>query len=260
MEMKTLGPLQRLADLFRRGESRSAQTGARVSERLVTVSRMAADDTFDEYRTSIQGLIESDAEERLAEHGRNTVAREEKKSFLMQLFTRLVNPLNVLLIVLTIVSVLTNDYDGATIIGLMVVLSVALSWIQEARSNNAAEKLRAMVKTTATALRREEVEEPEDEEEGGKEAKEEGEEEEKKPRITYKAVRKQVPIDELVPGDLVQLSAGDMIPADVRLLSAKDLFVNQSALTGESLPVEKSANAVEDAKGSPLDLPNLCFM
>ena len=73
-------------------------------------------------------------------------------------------------------------------------------------------------------------------------------------------MRKQVPLDELVPGDLVQLSAGDMIPADVRLLSAKDLFINQSALTGESLPVEKSASAVEQAAGSPLDLPNLCFM
>src|SRR5579859_6364843 len=171
MEMKALGPLQRLADLFRRGESRSAQTGARVSERLLAVSRMAADDTFDEFHTSIQGLIESDAEERLAEHGPNTVAREEKKSFLVQLFTRLINPLNILLIVLTVVSVLTGDMDGATIIGLMVVLSVALSWIQEARSSNAAEKLRAMVKTTATALRSEEVEqEPKEgeEEEDGK--------------------------------------------------------------------------------------------
>src|SRR5205085_1114137 len=158
----------------------------------------------------------------------------------------------------TIVSVVTHDIDGAVIIGVMVVLSVALSWVQESRSNNAAEKLRAMVKTTATALRREPVEEPEDEQER-REDREEGAEE-REPRITYKALRKQVPIDELVPGDLVQLSAGDMIPADVRLLSAKDLFINQSALTGESLPVEKNSRAVEQASGSPLDLPNLCFM
>jgi hypothetical protein len=97
MEMKVLGTLQRIAGLVRRGESRSAQSGARVSERLVTISRMAADDTFDEFKTSIQGLVESDAEERLAEFGPNTVAREEKKSFLHQLFIRLINPLNVLL-------------------------------------------------------------------------------------------------------------------------------------------------------------------
>ena len=246
-----------LQGLLRRNSTAQGEQGARVSTRLVEVSRMAADDTFDEFKTSIQGLVESEAEERLAEYGPNTVAREVKHGFFYELFTRLANPLNILLIVLTIVSVVTQDYDGATIIGLMVVLSVALSWIQEARSNNAAEALRAMVKTTATALRREPVEEPEDEQE--REDRRE-EEEPAKPRVTYKALRKQVPLDELVPGDLVQLSAGDMIPADVRLLSAKDLFINQSALTGESMPVEKNSRAVEQASGSPLDLPNLCFM
>jgi len=113
----------------------------------------------------------------------------------------------------------------------MVVLSVVLTWIQEARSGNAAEKLRAMVITTATALRREELDDTQPADDG---------ENTGEPHPTYKAVRKQVPIEELVPGDLVQLSAGDMIPADVRLLSAKDLFINQAALTGESLPVEKA--------------------
>jgi P-type Mg2+ transporter len=246
-----------LKGLLHRKSVAQGERGTRVSARLVEVSAMAADDTFDEFKTSIQGLIESEAEERLAEYGPNTVAREVKHGFFYELFTRLANPLNILLIVLTVVSVVTQDYDGATIIGLMVVLSVALSWIQEARSNNAAEKLRAMVKTTATVLRREPVEEPEDDEQREDRR---GEEEAREPRVTYKALRKQVPLDELVPGDLVQLSAGDMIPADVRLLSAKDLFINQSALTGESMPVEKSASAVDKASGSPLDLPNLCFM
>ncbi|HEV2112417.1 MAG TPA: magnesium-translocating P-type ATPase, partial [Gammaproteobacteria bacterium] len=261
--MKVLGTLQRLVGRVSGSESRNAQTGARVSERLVAVSRMAADDTFDEFHTSIQGLIEPEAEERLTESGPNTVAREEKKGFLQQLFIRIANPLNILLIVLTITSFATGDIDGGVIIGFMVVLSVVLTWVQEARSNNAAEKLRAMVKTTATVLRREEVEEPEDAEEASAAAAELGEEEKKDkkaPKVSYKAVRKQVPIDELVPGDLVQLSAGDMIPADVRLLSAKDLFINQAALTGESLPVEKTATAIEKAAGSPLDLANLCFM
>jgi Mg2+-importing ATPase len=246
-----------LQALLRGKNDAQNQRGARVSARLVEVSRMPADDTFDEFKTSIQGLIESEAEDRLAEYGPNTVVREVKHGFFYELFTRLANPLNILLIALTIISVVTQDYDGATIIGAMVVLSVALSWIQEARSGNAAEKLRAMVKTTATVLRREPVEEPEDEKQREDRR---GEEEPGEPRVTYKALRKQVPLDELVPGDLVQLSAGDMIPADVRLLSAKDLFINQSALTGESLPVEKNSRAVEQAAGSPLDLPNLCFM
>ncbi|HEY4126508.1 MAG TPA: magnesium-translocating P-type ATPase [Gammaproteobacteria bacterium] len=248
---------ERFRRLLRGKKDAQDQRGARVSARLVEVSRMAADDTFDEFKTSIQGLIESEAEERLAEYGPNTVSREVEHGFFYELFTRLANPLNILLIVLTVVSVLTHDYDGAVIIGFMVVLSVGLSWVQESRSNNAAEKLRAMVKTTATVLRREPVEEPEDEEQREDHRDEEAPSE---PRVSYKALRKQVPLDELVPGDLVQLSAGDMIPADVRLLSAKDLFINQSALTGESLPVEKNSRAVEQAAGSPLDLPNLCFM
>ncbi|HSN17813.1 MAG TPA: HAD-IC family P-type ATPase, partial [Gammaproteobacteria bacterium] len=247
---------ERLRRLLNGKADAQGERGARVSARLVEVSRMAADDTFDEFKTSIQGLVTAEAEERLAEYGPNTVAREVKHGFFYELFTRLANPLNILLIVLTVVSVVTDDLNGAMIIGFMVVLSVVLSWVQESRSNNAAEKLRAMVKTTATALRREEVE-VEDDDADKHRADEDGEEE---PRIVYKAVRKQVPIDELVPGDLVQLSAGDMIPADVRLLSAKDLFINQSALTGESMPVEKSAGAVTQASGSPLDLPNLCFM
>ncbi|MGE5624116.1 MAG: magnesium-translocating P-type ATPase [Bacillota bacterium] len=245
---------------FNRG-SRNEQAGARLSARLVQVSGMSADECFDEFRTSIQGLEEADAQSRLEEVGPNTVAREVKHGFFYELFVRLANPLNVLLIVLTTISIATGDYDGAVIIGFMVVLSVALSWVQEARSSNAAEKLRAMVKTTATALRRELIEEQESEGAGeGEEESGDAEEEDAEPRITHRPVRKQVPIDELVPGDLVQLSAGDMIPADVRLLSAKDLFVNQAALTGESLPVEKAASAVENPSGSPLDLPNLCFM
>jgi len=247
---------ERIRGMLRGKSDARQEQGARVSARLVEVSRMAADDTFDEFKTSIQGLVTAEAEERLAEYGPNTVAREVHHGFFYELFTRLANPLNILLIVLTVISVVTHDIDGAVIIGTMVVLSVVMSWVQESRSNNAAEKLRAMVKTTATVLRREEVE-VEAEAQEAKEGEDEGD---KKPRIIYKAVRKQVPLDELVPGDLVQLSAGDMIPADVRLLSAKDLFINQSALTGESMPVEKDSRAVAMPGGSPLDLPNLCFM
>ena len=190
--------------------------------------RSGADDALDTFDTSIQGLVEGEAQARLADYGPNSFAREKKHGFLYQLLKRLSNPLNVLLIVLSVISFVTRDVDGGVIIAAMVVLSVVLTWVQEARSNNAAEKLRAMVTTTATVLRREELDDTQPDA---------GDDKTGEPHITYRAVRKQAPIEELVPGDLVQLSAGDMIPADVRLLSAKDLFINQSALTGESLPV-----------------------
>ncbi|MDE2196151.1 MAG: magnesium-translocating P-type ATPase, partial [Gammaproteobacteria bacterium] len=250
MGMKVFGSLLKIGKSGPTASSSSERAGERVAARLIEVSRMGADGALDGFHTSIQGLVTAEAENRLSEHGPNSIAREKKKSFLRQLLERLILPLNVLLIVLSITSVVTGDMDGATIIAMMVVLSVALSWIQEARSNKAAEKLRAMVTTTATALRREEVEDTQPAEADGT-----GE-----PRVSYRPVRKQVPIEQLVPGDLVQLSAGDMIPADVRLLSAKDLFINQSALTGESMPVEKFAAAAVETGSNPLEINNLCFM
>jgi Mg2+-importing ATPase len=117
----------------------------------------------------------------------------------------------------------------------MVLLSVTLAFVQEHRSNNAAARLRAMVHTTATVLRlgADAAAEPHD---------------------------LEIPIEELVPGDVVKLSAGDMIPADLRVLTAKDLFLNEAALTGEAMPVEKSAAPVQSRSGAPTDLPNICFM
>ena len=122
---------------------------------------------------------------------------------------------------------------AAVVIAAMVVLATATAFVQEHRSNQAAARLRAMVHTTASVRR------------GPSHAGE--------PFV-------EIPIEQLVPGDVVRLSAGDMIPADLRLLEAKDLFINQSALTGESMPAEKHAHASEQDGGSPFDLPNLCFM
>ncbi len=116
----------------------------------------------------------------------------------------------------------------------MVAISTLLRFIQEKRSNRAAEKLKAMVSNTATVFRSAEDDGP--------------------------ALRVEVPIRQLVPGDVLWLSAGDMVPADVRLLSAKDLFVGQAALTGESLPVEKFAQLRDARQGNPLERDSLCFM
>ncbi|MBU6422143.1 MAG: magnesium-translocating P-type ATPase [Gammaproteobacteria bacterium] len=232
----------------------SEHVAARVHRRLLDVCCKGAQEALDDFHTSIQGLTTPEAAERLEQYGPNTVAREKKKHWAVQLLVRLRNPLNLLLIILSVMSLVTGDTTGAGIIALMVVVAVALAWIQEARSSRAAEKLHAMVKTTATVLRQEEIEDttaPETTEPADTTGT---------PERQFKAVRVQVPIDELVPGDLVQLSAGDMIPADVRLLSAKDLFINQSTLTGESLPIEKFATAIENAGSNALELNNLCFM
>ena len=110
----------------------------------------------------------------------------------------------------------------------MVILGIVLRFYQERRADNAAEELEAMVSTTATVIR------------DGK--------------------RQEIPLKELVPGDIVVLSAGDMVPADVRLLSAKDLFLNQAALTGESLPVEKTPAAVDSSLQNPLEMADICFL
>ena len=253
MELKVFGNLLRVGRLGHSGHSSDERATGRAAARLLEISRMGAEEALSQFDSGIQGLLDSEAESRLEEYGPNTVVTETRKGFLYQLFKRLANPLNLLLMILSGMAVFIGDLNAAIIIFSMVVVSVTLSWFQESRSNNAAEKLHEMVETTIEVLRREDME-PADEDPSG----EDDPEQDSRPQT--RAVRKLVPLDELVPGDLVQMSAGDMIPADVRLLSAKDLFVNQSALTGESMPVEKVAAGVDDTTTNPLEIGNLCFM
>jgi Mg2+-importing ATPase len=174
------------------------------------------------------GLAEEEAARRLEQVGPNAVAAEQGHGRLGLLAKALLNPLVLLLSVLATVSLATGDIRAAVVMLLMVVLGVVLRFVQESRADTAAAKLRAMISVTATVLR------------------------DGKPR--------ELPLAELVPGDVVKLCAGDMIPADVRLITCKDLFVTQASLTGESLPVEKF-DLQEKADGrSPLELRNLCFL
>ena len=190
-----------------------------------------------------EGLDDAQVEARIEEFGANVVAQEKKRSFVVEIAVRFgTNPINVLLTILAVVSWLGDDAMGAAIMLAMVFMAVFLSYFQESRTGKAVEKLRSMVSNTATARR--------------KPAPAEDEEAPSAPIVAQKI---EVPIERLVPGDVVHLSAGDMIPADLRLLAAKDLFVNQSALTGESMPVEKFAGIDVEA-GSPLEAKNLCFM
>lgn len=178
-------------------------------------------------RTKTDGLSESEARECLKRYGLNEVAKEKRKSVLIRLLSNFKNPLVVLLLVLGFISYLTGDMRATIMIFIMVLLGVVLRFFQELRSDIAAEKLKAMVSTSTTVLR------------DGK--------------------KKEIPLKELVTGDIVLISAGDMVPADVRLLSAKDLHVNQAALTGESLPVEKSGSQATDPSQNPLEMHSICF-
>ncbi|HVN54445.1 MAG TPA: magnesium-translocating P-type ATPase [Anaerolineaceae bacterium] len=198
------------------------------SQYLIALAQASATDALQQLNSQMNGLSESEAAARLEEYGPNEIATEKPRSIWNRLWTLLKDPLAILLIVLALISYFTGDLRSASVILAMVVLSVTLRFVQEYRADSAAEKLKAMVSTTATVLR--------------------------------DGVKREIPLKEIVPGDIVVLSAGDMVPADARVLVAKDLFVIQSALTGESLPVEKhEASAPADIK-DVLDLPNICFL
>ena len=207
--------------------ARANGNGLRVSKQLTDSARLDAAEVLQQLNTGLNGLTQAEAENRLAEFGLNVVAKEKRLTLARRLWDNVKNPLVVLLVILGAVSYLTGDARAAIVIAAMVLLGIVLRFFQELRADNAAEKLRAMVTTTATVVR-----------EGQK---------------------REIALQELAPGDIVRLSAGDMVPADVRLVSAKDLFLNQAALTGESLPVEKTAGAVATAM-NPLELPNVCFL
>jgi Mg2+-importing ATPase len=219
--MTTMSPAQRRGDLAARSE-------AHVSEQLLEKARADADTVLKELESRLDGLSQAEADARLKQYGLNEIARERRQSPLMRLLSNVKNPLVLLLTALGVLSYLTGDVRATVVIFVMVILGVVLRFYQEIRADNAAEKLKAMVSNTATLVR------------DGKEA--------------------ELPLKLLVPGDIVRLAAGDMVPADVRVLAAKDLFLNQSTLTGESLPVERKAGAASVDGQNPLELPNLCFL
>ena len=202
--------------------------GAQYSAELLEKARTDTDAVLKELESQLGGLSEAEAESRLKQVGTNEIAREKRQSALMRLLSNIKNPLVLLLMALGVLSYLTGDLRATVVIFVMVVLGVVLRFFQELRADNAAAKLQAMVTNTATLVR------------DGKEA--------------------EVALKMLVPGDIIRLAAGDMVPADVRVLSAKDLFLNQAALTGEALPVEKKAAPASADIQNPLELPCLCFL
>ncbi|MDN7818952.1 magnesium-translocating P-type ATPase [Burkholderia vietnamiensis] len=245
-----------------------AGNGRQNEPRIMRIAQEAGrplEQTFEALRTGARGLTHGQAADRLQHHGPNEIAHDKPPHWTRQLLHAFHNPFVYVLLVLAAISFCTDvwfaapddrDYVGMTILLAMVTISALLRFVQEFRSLRAAEKLKAMVRTTATVQRA--------------------------ATDTCEPTRRDVPMRDVVVGDIVHLSAGDMIPADVRLITSRDLFISQAVLTGEALPVEKydtlgavagksaqahapaAAGAPHDtppaASTSLLDLENVCFM
>jgi P-type Mg2+ transporter len=223
MTINTFAPLAALL----RTQTEKGVSSAPGEKELLDVCNLTVEAALSRTGSSDKGLSEEQAQERRAKFGLNEIAKRKKLGFIGEIFQRCKNPLVIQLFVISLVSYFMGDLRAAIVVGVMIVLSVFLGYFQETRSSKAVEKLRAMVQTTCSVLR------------GGKEV--------------------EIPMNELVPGDIVVFAAGSIIPADLRLISAKDFFVSQSALTGESMPIEKSVlNGMTGAKAA-LDLTNACF-
>ena len=195
---------------------------------LTAIAQKPSLDVLGDLQTTIDGLSLSETKLRLAKHGTNELATEQKVHLSTRLLSNFKDPLSLLLVALGGIAYLTGDLRATRLIGVMVFLSVFLRFIQEVKADRAAEKLKAMVRTTAAVHRQ--------------------------------GVTKEIPLKFLVPGDIVHLSAGDMVPADLRLIESRDLFINQATLTGEALPVEKHAPPIADRPKNQLELTNICFM
>ncbi|ODU58087.1 MAG: magnesium-translocating P-type ATPase [Comamonadaceae bacterium SCN 68-20] len=232
--------------LFRRSAlpGKPVAPGAVPAQRTRALWRAACDDipgALVRLQSHEDGLSEAEAAERLRRVGPNEVDHEKPLPWWQHLWQCYRNPFNVLLTLLAVVSYLTEDLQATLVIGAMVLLSTLIRFVQEGRSQRSAERLKAMVGSTATVIRR------------ALDAGAAG------PGFPAPARGREVPMRALVPGDHILLSAGDMVPADCRVLTAKDLFVAQAAMTGESLPVEKFAERQQLAEGL-LEQTNLLFM
>jgi len=217
------------AEILRRNE---------INRRLKLAATVNTDDLFVNLNTSAQGLSEDLVEEAREEYGENKVTHGKKVSLLRRICNAFVNPFTAILFVLAAVSAGTDiifaspgEANPMTVIIIMtmVIISGLLRFVQETRSGNAAEKLLKMIKTTINIERLE-------------------------------TGAEEIPLEDVVVGDIVHLAAGDMIPADMRIIFAKDLFISQAALTGESDSVEKTGDMIQGVYRDVTEYPNLAFM
>ncbi|MGI9176330.1 MAG: magnesium-translocating P-type ATPase [Pirellulales bacterium] len=201
---------------------------AHVSPRLIEAAASDAAAVLQRLGTSPRGLTKDEAARRLDEQGPAVLGRQDRWPRVRTLVRAILNPLVVLLAVLAVMSFIGGDAASAIVMLVLLALGVGLRFVQETRAQVAAAGLRAMIQVHATVVR------------DGEPA--------------------EVPISHLVPGDVVRLAAGDMVPADVRLLCCKDLFISQAVLTGESFPIEKFAAVDTAGAKDPLALQGVCYL
>ncbi|HGN6588793.1 TPA: magnesium-translocating P-type ATPase [Bacillus tropicus] len=224
------------------------------NELLVEVATQDVNNALRLLETTEDGLSKLEASRRLSLYGLNEIAHNKTSPWYIQFLLAFKNPFIFVLLALGALSFFTDDIQGTIVVSVMVMLSATIRFLQEFRSQKAANQLKAMVRTTASVFRIDGFVH-----------------ETKNAKKLKQTDTTEIPIEELVPGDIISLSAGDIVPADVRILSAKDLFVNQSSLTGESLPVEKYEHCYHTENKhllpkstkknyNPLDMENLCFM
>ena len=210
-----------------KAKQEASQSVTEHEKRLLEVCCKQPDNALFLMKTREEGLNSSEVETLRAEWGSNDLGQRKKHGFVMEILMRCKNPLVIQLLVIAAISLVTGDAAAASIVGAMVVISVGLSYYQESKSGKAVEKLNALVQTNCHVIRE------------GKET--------------------EIPMSEIVPGDIVVLQAGSIIPADLRLVSAKDFFVSQSSLTGESMPVEKHAETPSEPSAAVIEMPNAVF-
>lgn len=208
-------------------EAKSPHKFSENESLLVDVCSLNIQENLLRLNTNIKGLTTEEAEKRLDEYGLNELAHSKTLGFWADIFNRCKSPLVIQLLIIALVSVFIGEIKSTIIVSAMVLLSVGLSYILDRRSSNAVESLGKRVQSHVSLLR------------DGKEI--------------------DIPMSEVVSGDIVLLQAGSIIPADLRLITAKDFFVSQSVLTGESMPIEKKTEEVNLDGGFVFELQNACF-
>ena len=206
----------------------------RAKRRLLNAAQKPPETLLIQYDNASSGYDADKVEEMRDQYGVNLITRVKKASLFRRVWDAFVNPFTIVLFILALIALFSDDVPAVVIVLTMVVISGLLRFVQEQRSGVAAERLVEIVETTAAVMRRDEDAEVSE--------------------------KREIPLDEIVVGDIVHLAAGDIIPADVRFLRTKDLFISQASLTGESESVEKFASEVSGKQTNPLELNNLAFM
>ena len=198
----------------RKNESKTQEKKVLVEQELAALSAISDEELYKKLSTSEEGLNQVEASDRLEEYGRNIIDTGSSNGLAMRIRDAIINPFNVVLLIVAVVTLVTDviiadDPSWATFLMLVFVVAISsiISFVQTEKSNSAAQKLQKMISNKIDVIRNGSV--------------------------------MEVDMEDIVPGDIVKLASGDMLPGDVRFIETKDLFIDQSQLTGESNPVEK---------------------